>query len=381
MSILDRLTGVELTNPGVLWDEGTGYFISSDGEIMKRGTFLHDSTGYFIDEDGRIMKRGMVLNDSTGYRIREDGSILKESGFLNQILSPAETMLKIGDDGSLNKRGFLTSERVNWPTNIASDLSSGASEGSISEAGHIHQQHESVGENPARLDETDPDDSGSPDYSGRGYEGLSWDEISAETFAGLMIVDGEVNLQKFKEYVARVEFVGREKLLDMARRLYYKGKAAADARNLPLHRSIQDMQRLVEQKYASWLPELKDVYKYYYLQGSNSLVLFLAIPIALVLLVLFGVNLPFLAALKYAVILGLFVSFVSCRIMSLPKNHRHMVTKERSALVLNLRVSPEKAETLAPFDRAWMWALLTPRKPKDWERNSRLFREGIDNWI
>ena len=102
---------------------------------------------------------------------------------------------------------------------------------------------------------------------------------------------------------------------------------------------------------------------------------------ALVLLVLFGVNLPFLAALKYAVILGLFVSFVSCRIMSLPKNHRHMVTKERSALVLNLRVSPEKAETLAPFDRAWMWALLTPRKPKDWERNSRLFREGIDNWI
>ena len=111
MSVLDQLRGTELKNAGFILDQSSGYRIADDGAIMRIASILDEPTGFRIADDGQIMRVSPVLDAPTGYRIDEDGSIFEID---SQWISDKETGLRVGPDGSLNKRGFLGDQRVQW---------------------------------------------------------------------------------------------------------------------------------------------------------------------------------------------------------------------------------------------------------------------------
>lgn len=81
MTILNELKNTRLINPGIFFDNPSGYRIDDNGNILEEG-LIDTPTGFRITEDGKIMEEG-VIDTPTGYRITEDGEIFKEGIILD----------------------------------------------------------------------------------------------------------------------------------------------------------------------------------------------------------------------------------------------------------------------------------------------------------
>ncbi len=124
MSFAERLRGVRLHNPGLLWDEDAGYRIADDGQIVKTGgLFFDEPTGYRIDDDGQIVEIGSVWNTPTGYRINDKGKLIR----IGQIFDN-DTGKRIGLDGALYESGLLFEKRSPWPGGESPDGDTGGSD-------------------------------------------------------------------------------------------------------------------------------------------------------------------------------------------------------------------------------------------------------------
>ena len=125
MSFAERLRGVRLHNPGLLWDEDAGYRIADDGQIVKTGgLFFDEPTGYRIDDDGQIVEIGSVWNTPTGYRINDKGKLIRTGRIFDD-----DTGKRIGLDGALYESGLLFDKRSPWPGGESPDGDAGGSDG------------------------------------------------------------------------------------------------------------------------------------------------------------------------------------------------------------------------------------------------------------
>lgn len=128
MSYAQRLRGVRLKNPGLLWDEDTGYKIADDGQIVQVGAIFDEPTGYKITVDGHVVEIGSVLDTSTGYRINESGELIEIGNLFD-----SRTGKRIGVDGSLYESRTLFDKRIRWP-----DGGSPAGDSALAGGGESH---------------------------------------------------------------------------------------------------------------------------------------------------------------------------------------------------------------------------------------------------
>lgn len=103
MSLLEQLKGVQIVNPGFLFDKPTGLGLDANGSLVIEGVIFKDFLGLKLDDDGRILAEGAFIDEPTGLRIDQDGWLLRDGGIfvLDEALG-----IRIDSQGRLYKASW-----------------------------------------------------------------------------------------------------------------------------------------------------------------------------------------------------------------------------------------------------------------------------------